>query len=299
MEQEMKLPKKDLELFYRLHPSLLLYTNQRLKKVSDVSTLEDFLELSIEEKVKIRNGLCNHLELLDSFIVENPFNFSPEELEIVAGWKHLVRGTFYLLHYLKKYAVLLEDKREPRVYGVVALTNTFEEILGPRLPIMLETVLLPFKGQITYDGFMNLYSISFGKGIRTDLEDAYQESKSKFGIITSIPPRIEKLEQSDADRLRCYLRSENSRERHWREIEELVKKDPSLMILYHHEMGKIHARAYGKKLREIGLGDAWFAILEGTLVASGATEDQVKQILKDILPIEKRRLTYLFHLKRM
>jgi len=63
-------------------------------------------------------------------------------------------------------------------------------------------------------------------------------------------------------------------------------------------MGKMQARKFGKRLREIGVSEAWFAILEGTIIASGATQDQVKQILIDILTNEKRELAYIFHLRK-
>ena len=70
-----------------------------------------------------------------------------------------------------------------------------------------------------------------------------------------------------------------------------------LLTLYHQEMGKIHARAYGKQLRGIGLSKAWFAILEGIIIASGATKNEVEQVLQHILPTEKRKFVYIFQLK--
>lgn len=62
-------------------------------------------------------------------------------------------------------------------------------------------------------------------------------------------------------------------------------------------MGKIHARRYKKKLREIGLTDAWFAILEDTPIASGVTKEEVETVLQHILPEEKRKLVHIFQLK--
>ena len=297
----MKLSEEDVRLFYKLHPALLFYTNQQMKKSKDVSTLEKFMHLPVEEKAKIRNALCDKIDLIDSFIEENPFEFSAEELEIVQDWRNLVKGNFYLIRYLKKYAIFLDGSDHPYAYGVVALSDEFEKILGPPyLPIMLETVLLPFKGQIIYDGFMAPYRSTFGGGIRQSLNNAYQEAKSRYGIITSLPFSTEEAkeaEQSDADRLKFYLRSKRNREMYWEKIEELIDKDSNLLMLYHLEMGKIHARTYGKQLREIGLNNAWFAILEGIIVASGPTRDEVEQILQEILPAKKREFVYVFHLK--
>ena len=292
----MRLAKEDAELFCKLHLALLFYANQ-LRIVGGVPTLEKFMELPLERKLKVRNALYDHIALIDSFVAENPFNFSPVELEMVAGWKNFIKGTFYLLRYLKRYAIFLDDEAPPKAYGVVALTDTFEEILGSGLPIMLKAVLLPFKGRIVYDGFMVPYRVIFGGGIRRELNDDYREAKHKFGIITSLPPPREE-EKTDAELLRFYLRTESNRQRYGEEIERLISKDFNLLRIYHQEMGKIHARAYGKRLREIGLSDAWFAILEGTIIASGTTQDQVKQILKEILLTEKRELAYIFHLTK-
>ncbi len=292
----MKLPEEDLELFYKLHPALLFYVNQQLKIICKVSTVDEFMRLSLKEKVKIRNALYDHIELIDSFLKENPFSFSPDELTLVHSWKDFVRGTFYIFKYLKKYAVFLDTGTPPKACGVLALTDTFDEILGSHLPIMVEAVLLPFKGQIIYDGMMSPYSIAFGAGIRRDLNDAYQEAKSRFGIITSLPFSTEQ-KQSDADRLRFYLKSERNREIYREEIVELVNSDPSLLMLYHQEMGKINARSYGKHLRGIGFTDVWFAILEGTIIAGGKTKDELERILQEILPIGKESFVYIFHLR--
>jgi hypothetical protein len=34
-------------------------------------------------------------------------------------------------------------------------------VVGPYLPVLTQTVLLPFKGMIVYDGLLNSYRISF------------------------------------------------------------------------------------------------------------------------------------------
>lgn len=91
--------------------------------------------------------------------------------------------------------------------------------------------------------------------------------------------------------------NQRNREVYGEGIKELIGKDPDLLRLYHQEMGKIHARTYGKRLHEIGLTDAWIAILEGVIIASGATRAEVERILQSILPAEKRKFVYLFRLK--
>ncbi|MGB2841010.1 MAG: hypothetical protein WBC40_00790 [Halobacteriota archaeon] len=45
----MKLPEEDVDLFYKLHPALLFYTNQRKSVFGSVTTVEEFMQLQIEE----------------------------------------------------------------------------------------------------------------------------------------------------------------------------------------------------------------------------------------------------------
>ncbi|MDI6902741.1 MAG: hypothetical protein QMC77_03310 [Methanocellales archaeon] len=295
--KKMKLSTEDVELFYRLYHPLLVYVNKKFKIVEGINFPEDFKKFPIEEINKLRDKLYEQPELIDSFVRENPLNFSSHELKMISTWKNFVKGRFLIFRYLKNYTVFLDPNEPPKAYGVLALNSPFEELIGPYLPIMVEAVLLPFKDKIIYDSIFSPYSITFGSGMRRSFNDAYQEAKSRFGIITSLPFAAEEVEQSDSDKLKFYLRSERNREMYWKEIEELINKDPSLLTLYHQEMGKIHARTYKKQLHEIGLTDAWFAILEGITIASGATKDEVEQILQRILPTEKRSFVYIFQLR--
>ncbi len=298
----MKLSQADVQLFYKLNPALLFYVNQQLHVIEDVSTVDEFMdsfrELPMEKNVEIRNAVYEDIDTIDAFVNSNPFRFSHEELEIILSWKNVVRGTFQLFRYLKKYAIFLDDSSPMKAYGVVALIDSFEDILGSALPIMLQAVLLPFKGQIVYDGFLLPYRIYFGGGIRRGLNAEYQEAKSRYGIITSLPFTDDQDERSHEDMLRFYLKNQRNREQYQEEIEALIAKDRGILTLYHQEMGKIHARTYGKRLRAVGLRGAWFAILEGLIVTGGKTREEVELVVHEIVPAEKGSFVYFFHLRR-
>jgi hypothetical protein len=294
---EMRLSDEDIELFYKLYHPLLVYINKKLGIIKGLNSTEDMKKFSIEEINKIREQLYKEPELIDAFVRENPFNFSADELKLVSSWRNFIKGKFYVFRYLKNFTVFLDTNEPPKAYGVLALKSTFEKMLGPNLPILVEAVLLPFKDKITYDSILPSYRIFFGGGIRRSLNDNYQQAKSRFSIITSLPFSAEKVEQSDADRLRFYLRSERNREMYSEEIWELIKKDTDLLTLYHQETGKFHARTYGKRLHEIGLINGWFAILEGIIIASGVTKEELERVLQNILPAGKRKFVYIFQLK--
>ena len=99
----------------------------------------------------------------------------------------IIFGKFFVFRELKKYTVFLTTEEPAVAYGVLALSQPFEELIGPYLPVLTQTVLLPFKGMIVYDGLMSSYNISFGPGIRRNLNESFKEAKARHGIVTSLP----------------------------------------------------------------------------------------------------------------
>ena len=103
------------KLFYKLHPALMFFANERLKLLpDDVADPEEYTSLPPETRIKVRDALHAQPDLIDEFVRENPFDFTPEELEIVTSWKQAVVGKFYIFRYLilcRKLAEKLARKR--------------------------------------------------------------------------------------------------------------------------------------------------------------------------------------------
>jgi hypothetical protein len=183
----MLLSPPEAEHFFALHRSFMCFVNERLQVAPHVGGPDDFANLPPETQAEIRNAWVNQPELIESFVNENPRGFNPDDLEIVSSWRHFVAERFFVFRYLKKYAVFLKDEDPPKAYGVTALTQPLENLLGPYLPVWTYTVLLPFQGKIVYDGLLSTYNISFGGGVRRRLNETYREAKEKLGIVTSLP----------------------------------------------------------------------------------------------------------------
>jgi Domain of unknown function (DUF6398) len=190
----MLLTQQDVELFFRLQRALMFFVNQHLKAITnELASPDEFAALSPEVRLKVRDAFLSHTDLLQSFVDENPAQLTEEELAVVRSWRRLVAGQFYIFRELKKYTVFLSADKQPIAYGVLALSQPFEELVGPYLPVLTETVLLPFKGVIVYDGLLNTYRISFGPGIRRSLNERFKEAKARHGIVTSLPMSDEPL----------------------------------------------------------------------------------------------------------
>jgi hypothetical protein len=170
------------------------FVNQRLQAVPDSpANPDEFSSLSPETRLKVRDAFLKHTGLLQAFVEENPARLSDDELDTVRTWQHFIHGKFYVFRQLKKYMVFLSTDKQPIAYGVLALSQPFDELVGPYLPVLTETVLLPFKGLIVYDGLMTSYRISFGPGIRRSLNESFKEAKARHGIVTSLPMSSELL----------------------------------------------------------------------------------------------------------
>jgi hypothetical protein len=165
---------------------------------------------------------------------------------------------------------------------------------------MVDTVLLPFRGRIVYDGHLAGpgMRLHFGGGIRRMLEDAYRQAKARSGIITSLPHAEERTTAGLERRLRELRRTEEARMRHGHEIVRLREQSRALDRLYHQEMGRAHARRYARLLREAGIEEGWFALYEGLVVASGRTREALEARVAEMLPPAATDLPYLFHLKK-
>ncbi len=185
----MQLSIEDVDQFFRLHRSLMFFVNDRLRVIDgEVASVEVYSALTPQVRFQVHEALLEHMDLIDAFADVNPFHFDEANIEIVRSWKHLVTGEFFAYRPLRNHMVFLTSTDPAVAYGVLALFSPFEDLIPPPLPRMIKTTLLPFKGQIVYDGLMTARNVTFGPGIRRSLDESYKEAKASGGIVTSLPP---------------------------------------------------------------------------------------------------------------
>ena len=213
----MKLSKQDAELYFDLMWSLQFFVNRKLGLLPDVPTTVVYQSLPQEDKFKIREALYANPGLIDEYVAENPDQFAAEKLAIVSRWKDFVMGEFHIERYLKKYTVFIGNDT---VYGVLGLYEGLEEIIHKSyLPLYVRTILLPFKGQIIYDGLLQSYSVFFGGGIKAGLKEQYLRAKQRGEIVIG----FEDGGQGKTAKQKVTV------SRDWRpELEELIKRAKKL-----------------------------------------------------------------------
>ncbi|VFM96205.1 MAG: hypothetical protein BECKG1743D_GA0114223_102113 [Candidatus Kentron sp. G] len=181
----MKLSEQESDLFLEVMWPLQHYVCGRLGVVPGVDSLEDFKALGSDQKFLVRESLFDNPQLVDEFIAENPAGLGEEQLSVAQGWKHFVRGDFYMERFLKNYAIFIQSER---VYAVSGIHNSFDEMFPKSyLPMLVKATLLPIRDKIVYDGFLNPYNLFFGNEIKSELRETYLMAKQDGKIIFSLP----------------------------------------------------------------------------------------------------------------
>jgi hypothetical protein len=208
----MKLSQEDADLFFKLMWGLQFYVNQQRHVLPEIKSVEAYEALSMSDKIEVRDALWEHPDLIDDYLAQNPDGLSVEEAELVGKWKRFVAGTFQIFRFLKKHTIFIGEGSQ--VYAVLGLYDGLEDVFyGRRPPIMIQAVLLPFKGRIVYDGVFRGYNIVFGGGIRSSLNEEYMAAKQNGRIITTLEPELAKSAKAKGASSPLWSRSWQNRQK--------------------------------------------------------------------------------------
>jgi hypothetical protein len=292
------MTNEETTLFYKLFYPLLLFVNKKKSIIKGMGNDNSIRNFTIEEVQLIRDTLYSSPELFEQFIMENASNFPEDELDIVYSWKKFIRKSFYIVSYQKKYTIFLDLLEPAKAYGVLALGTPFKELAGKNLPVMVETVLLPFKDKIIYDHILIPYNtIKLNQDLKKIIRGALHDAKIKFGIITNLNAELQPVEETPEAILKFYLQSARSREVYKHQIKRMIEESKELLIIYHREIGKYCARSFRKKISESGIHNAWFGVYEQNVIGSGKTREEAENNIKNILPEDKTGFVYYFEVK--
>jgi hypothetical protein len=295
----MRLSSKQIERFYRIWFALLRFVNDQRQLVPAFPAREQEAALSPADEMQLRNVLWADETLLEHFIATNPAGLSSPDLAIVASWRSRLGGGFFVVRALKNYTVFLSDHAPYHAYGVLGLLRSIEEAVGLSLPFYTQAVLLPFEGQITYDGLLHSYAASFGPGIRRRLTEAYRNAQEREGIITSLVPAASasvheqraQVEGRNAKLLQVFRQhliqaglSLKMVEQHVRTIEAfaqavLVSQDPPRGLL---ELTPADLQAYLRATRTKTTATSFKRFVR-FLVETGRMEDEQTEALRQVL----------------
>ena len=289
-----KLLESDAKLFHKIMDSLLFFANKKLNIIKNCSSIQELHKNAIEKTIPIRKKVFSDNKMIDEYLKENPDRLSDEEMQILASWKKSLESDFMVVKYEKEFALFLHSKLQ-RVYGVKGITDSFKEKFEGYSPIMIKIRLLPFKDNLIYDGIFFPYQITFGSGMRSSMKVEADSAIQKYGVITSLENPVLEKKNSDEDTLRFYMKTQDTRDRYFEEIEELSKKSPVLEAIYYQEEAGIIARDIKKSLKLRGI-KGHFAVLVDAVVASALTEKELEENIKKIVPENRQSWIYRFRI---
>lgn len=183
--QNAQLNAAEVKLFYDIWYGLLGYVNEERQVFSDVLKIS-YPEIDEEITFKLREVLWEEPELITDYIAST--ELSQETIEILISWRDNHKaGMFFMVDQQPGLALLLgsDEEGEDLLYGVKGISRSISTIIQRPLPCVLEAILLPFKGKIIYDSFLNSYPIDYGAGAVKTLEEMHQGAL-KSGITTSL-----------------------------------------------------------------------------------------------------------------
>lgn len=287
------LSKEDALLFHKLMNFLLFYVNKKTGIIKDANTIEKLLNNDIVQTQLIRKKIfSDKYNFIDTYVSENPDGLSHEELQIVASWKNYKTDKFFVIKHTKEFSLFLGNTI---VYGVKGITDSFEEKFQGHAPVIVDITLIPFKENIIYDGIFFPYQVSFGGSMRSSLKQQSEEAIQKFGIITDLQARIQQKQQNDEELLIFYMKSLDNKLRYTKEIRTLKDKSKELEAIFYREEARDFARAIKKDFKEHSI-KGFFAVFITSVVASGTTEKEMKDLVEKIVPEDKRNWIYTFKL---
>jgi hypothetical protein len=175
--------------FFTLLASLDTFTNRQLRVVPGLDDPDAMREAPLQQRHRIRQELWGKPTLLDDFVETNPFELSRELLADASLFRHAVSGRFFVERVLKKHAIFILVSQPTRVYAVEGLTEPIGDVLSrmhARSAVMLDAVLLPYRGRIVWDGIVSALPIHFGSGIRRSYKALYDRAKDRGEILETL-----------------------------------------------------------------------------------------------------------------
>ena len=178
----MFLSVDDRKLFFKNWLQLLTYVNDKYSIIDNFGTPKSPVGINTDDLLKIREKLWDNNFVINEYLEKA--KLEDEEKNIVSSWNKFIYAKFLFIRSLKKYSVFV-DFGEKKLYGVYGISSPIIDLV-PYIPVMVKTVLIPFKDKIIFDSLIGIDNVSFGGNMRRSFNEDYMEIKKENGIITTL-----------------------------------------------------------------------------------------------------------------
>ncbi|WP_119328272.1 hypothetical protein [Cysteiniphilum halobium] len=183
----------EAEYFFKLHRSLMHFTNKKYAINSRLKSVDDFQDLGRDELQGVIPAIRDKLYAaanIEEFCDKNLYEFKEEDLNIIRQWRGKLAVDGFLMKHLREYSVVMATPvankgtgRGTRLYGIKGISHSLEDFFPKHsLPYQASFILLPFLEHVIYDGFISTNSIYFGSNMRRSFTNEYNQIKAIDGI---------------------------------------------------------------------------------------------------------------------
>jgi hypothetical protein len=173
--------------FINLYHALLYYTGQVRDILPSEMTYDEFIDEPLATKAECRDPIYEPTPVFDDFLEDQGDALTQKQQKTVREWKRFVRGTFVVLRHLKKHTVFLNTIEPVKAYAVLSLTTDLPEMIPDyALPVLIETVLLPYQGVIIYDGIVFGGNVLIGPNMTREMKAEYSAIKKAKQVISAL-----------------------------------------------------------------------------------------------------------------
>ena len=164
--------------FFDTMDSLLYYVNRKFDVVPDFD-MEVTSALDETKAALIARTLWENSAVVEQFCSENPDHLPARLIDDARNWEYALMDVFTVVRYQDGKAVLMNDAG---VFAVSGLTIDIDDVIGPA-PAHVETTLVPYRGGVFYDGFLQAYDAEPDEV--SAIQDEFEARVSREGVIAT------------------------------------------------------------------------------------------------------------------
>jgi len=180
----MTLTPREYRSYLNGHLDLLWYAGKQGDILAKDISFQDFLDSDLSTKFICRNFLLGNKNLMSDFRQAKANELTDDHTAVMAGIEKSITDDFIILKCLSNHAIFLCLK-DSKVYAVKALDDRFDEFFD-HFPVVVNTTILPFNGQIIYDGFLKAHKVLLGKQMELSMTELYNQAKKNNQVLTTL-----------------------------------------------------------------------------------------------------------------
>jgi len=170
----MLLSTEESKSFFDNYIPLLFYAAIYEGILPEGSSLNDFYEASVEEKVASRDVIFNNAEVISSYEKDNALFLKTKQPDFTDEVRKGFLKTFVVLKQTKSFSVFMEPEQNA-FYHITAITEPIETKLN-YIPVLVETAIFNFHNKLVYDGLFKGGNMQIGSNYKKQFLEDYHEA---------------------------------------------------------------------------------------------------------------------------